>query len=58
MAAMGRGDYPTAMSLLEQAQGESHSSVTQVLCDPVFDPLRHEERYLRLTKRLGVGLCR
>jgi serine/threonine-protein kinase len=53
VVAIGLGDYPRAVSLLEQAHALDSEWLGWLGNDRVFDPLRSDPRFTELLKKLG-----
>jgi serine/threonine-protein kinase len=53
LVALGLGDYPRAVSLLEQAYALDSQWLGWLKNDRVFDPLRSDPRFTELMKKLG-----
>jgi tetratricopeptide (TPR) repeat protein len=49
------GEDDRALELLEQACNERQLAMTEVAVEPAFDPLRRNERFRALLRRVGVG---
>jgi hypothetical protein len=53
LVAVGLGDYPRAVSLLEQAYALDSEWLGWLRNDRIFDPLRTDPRFGELMKKLG-----
>jgi TolB-like protein/Tfp pilus assembly protein PilF len=53
LVALGLGDYPRAVSLLEQAYALDSQWLGWLKNDRIFDPLRSDPRFTELMKKLG-----
>jgi serine/threonine-protein kinase len=53
LVAIGLGDYPRAVSLLEQAHALDSEWLGWLKNDRVFDPLRSDPRFTELLRKLG-----
>ena len=53
------GEYDRAASALERAVSNREALVglASIACDPLFDPLKSNSRYVRVTARIGVRPC-
>ena len=49
------GENDRALDLLERAYSERQLFMTEVANEPAFDPLRRDERFRALLRRVGVG---
>src|SRR5262249_14675244 len=52
---LGSGARGLVLDCLEQAARESSSHLSYLMVDPMFDSLRRERRFLRLTRQLGLA---
>jgi len=59
IAAIAFGEYDKAMALLERsiAAREPLLWITSLPCDPTFDPLKSDPRFVPLMQRLGAAAC-
>lgn len=48
------GEKDSAIALLERAYAERQLSLTEVAVEPAFDPLRSDERFRALLRRMGL----
>ena len=53
LVALGLGDYPRAVSLLEQAYALDSQWLGWLKNDRIFDPLREDPRFIALLKKLN-----
>jgi hypothetical protein len=54
LAAIAHGQADRALDLLERAERERDAVLWVVACEPYFDLLRGNERYVRLLRRLRL----
>jgi len=60
LAAMAYGDHATAIDLLTRnlrTSGLNSGWYLSVSCEPVFVPLRNDQRFIALMKRFGMKIC-
>ena len=59
IASLAFGEYDAAMSALERgmAAHEPLLELPTISCDPLFDPLKTDRRYIALVQRLGERMC-
>jgi len=59
ITSLAFGEYDAAMRALERgvAAREPLLEIPTISCDPIFDPLKSNPRYIALVQRLGERMC-